>query len=51
MAEKESPDFLKNLALVEGLYDEARALGVFPLKNPLDGIEGVIVLARAINSV
>lgn len=51
LAEKESPDFLQNLALVESLYEEARALGEFPLKNPLDGIENDIALARAINSV
>jgi len=47
----EGPDYAKNLALVEGLYREARELGAFPPKNPLDGIETDIAVARAINSV
>jgi hypothetical protein len=31
------------------LYEEARSLGIFPLKEPLDGIESDIHLARRLN--
>ena len=33
------PDYSRNLRIFEGLYREAKTLGVFPLKNPLEGIE------------
>ncbi len=46
---QEAPDFFHNLRLFEGLYREARALGVFPLKAPLEGLETKIRLAKAIN--
>jgi hypothetical protein len=42
-------DYFRNLEVLEGLFAEASALGVFPLKNALDGIEVDIRLARAIN--
>ena len=48
-ARSEPPDFLQNLRIVEGLYREACLLGAFPLKNPLEGIEVDIRLARVIN--
>ncbi len=48
-ARQETPDFLRNVRLVDALYEEARALGVFPLQDPLDGIEVDIRLARALN--
>ncbi|MBI4330196.1 MAG: hypothetical protein HY673_02805 [Chloroflexi bacterium] len=44
-------DYLKNLEIVEAMYEEAVALGVFPLADPMDGIDTDIKLARAINSV
>jgi len=44
-------DFLKNLALVEAMFREAVALGVFPLGDPLAGIEVDIRIARAVNRV
>ena len=31
------------------MYQEARALGVYPLKNPLEGVEVKIRLAEVIN--
>ncbi len=43
------PDYFKNLALFEGLYREAKALGALPLKDPLEGIETDIRLARILN--
>jgi glycine/D-amino acid oxidase-like deaminating enzyme len=48
-ARQTTPGFLHNLRLVDALYQEARALGAFPLNNPLDGIEVDIRLARALN--
>jgi hypothetical protein len=45
------PDFNANLRIVEALYQEARNLGVLPRPDPLEGIEHIIELARAINSV
>jgi len=43
------PDYFRNLRLFEALYREAKALGVLPLKNPLEGIEKDIRLARILN--
>lgn len=43
------PDYFYNLSLFEGLYNEARALGALPLKDPLEGIESDIRLARILN--
>ena len=45
----EKPDLFRNLRLFEALYEEARLLGVLPGKNPLEGIEHKIRLARKIN--
>lgn len=46
---EQSPDYFQNLRLFEGLYEEARALGAFPLENPLDGLERKVRLARRLN--
>ena len=48
---KEKVNLVRNLHLVEALYKEAVALGIFPLKNPLDGIEVDIKIAKLVNSV
>jgi hypothetical protein len=48
---QEPVNALKNFSIVDGLYQEAFVLGVFPPKNPLDGIEFKIRLAKALNSV
>jgi len=45
----ERPDFYKNLKIVEALHREALQFKVFG-KDPLDGIETDIHLAKAINS-
>lgn len=42
-------DYLRNLRIFEALYEEAKALGRFPLQDPLDGIEVDLRLAKAIN--
>jgi hypothetical protein len=48
---KEGVDVRKNFRIVEALYNEAVALGIFPLKDPLEGLEADIRIARVINSV
>ena len=44
-------DFESSMAIVEALYEEACALGIFPLKDPLDGIDVDVRLAWAVNHV
>jgi len=44
-------DIIKNLHIVHALYNEAVALGIMPLKNPLDGIEVDLKIAKVVNSV
>lgn len=46
---KRKPDYFENLRIFESLYEEARHLGIFPLKDPLEGIEVDINLAKALN--
>ena len=46
---KETLDFFQNLRLLEGLYEEARCLGVLPLRDPWEGLEVKIRIAKAIN--
>ena len=48
---KERVNIEKNFRLVEALYREAVTLGVLPPKNPLDGIEVDLKIAKAVNSV
>jgi len=45
----EPPDFQRNLRLMNAMYEHARSLGVFPLKNPLEGLEDKIRMARMMN--
>jgi hypothetical protein len=47
----EKVDLHQNLAILDALYDEACALGVFPLEDPLDGFDVDLKIARVINSV
>jgi hypothetical protein len=44
-------DFQRNMAIVEALAHEAQTLGVFRRKDPLEGIETIIRVARAVNRV
>ncbi|MBC7344088.1 MAG: hypothetical protein H5U03_01425 [Clostridia bacterium] len=46
---QEPPDYFRNLQIVEALLQEATLLGVFPLEDPLEGIDVDIRLARVIN--
>lgn len=43
------PDFVRNLRLVEAMYEEARALNAFPGFEPPDRLAHKIRLARALN--
>jgi hypothetical protein len=49
LIERKAADFRQNLKIYEALYEEAQRLGVFPLKNPLDGIDSDIHLAWILN--
>ena len=44
-------DYQANLRIFEALYREAVLLGALPLKDPLEGLEVDIMIARVINSV
>jgi hypothetical protein len=46
---REPPDFQRNLRLLEGMYELARSLRVFPPAEPLAGLETDIYIARVIN--
>ena len=48
---KEKVNIKRNFRIVDALYREAVSLGVFPLKNPLEGIETKIKIAKVVNSV
>lgn len=37
--------------LLDALFEEARALRIFPLKNPLEGLDTDIKVAKVVNSV
>lgn len=41
----------QNFRIADALYKEARSLGIFPLDNPLEGIEVDIKIAKVINRV
>ncbi len=44
-------DFHSNLRLLDSMYALARSLGVFPLADPLEGIETDIRVARILNGL
>jgi transcriptional regulator with XRE-family HTH domain len=48
---KEEVDLARNFRILDGLYNEALALGVIPLRKPLDGIEIDLKIAKAVNRV
>jgi hypothetical protein len=47
---KEKLTYEQNLKIADALWKEGVALGVLPPKDPLEGIESVIKLARILNS-
>lgn len=46
---EETLDFARNLRIFEALYEEARTLGVLPLRNPMEGLETKILVAKVVN--
>jgi len=51
LVKKSKPDYHQNMEIFEGMYKEAVYLNAIPLKDPLDGLEVDIKIARVINSV
>jgi hypothetical protein len=49
LLKKEQPDFFRNLKLFEAMYEEARELNIFPLKDPMEGLEEKIRFVKMIN--
>jgi hypothetical protein len=47
----EPADYQRNLRIFEAMYEHARGLGVFPPKDPLEGIEFKIKFARDLNAL
>jgi hypothetical protein len=45
----EDLDLERRFRLYQGMFDEARALGILPGRNPCAGLETKIRLARAIH--
>jgi len=48
---KEKTDIMENFRIIEHMYYEAVALGVFPRKEKLEGLEIDIKIARVVNNV
>jgi hypothetical protein len=48
---KDPLDITANFRIADALYAEAVSLGIFPLNNPLDGLDTIIHLAKVVNSV
>ncbi len=47
----EKVDVEQNLRILDALYEEALMLGALPPKDPLEGIEDKIRIARALNGI
>jgi len=47
----EKLDLKKKFKILEALYKEAVALGVFPLRDSLEGLDVDIRIAKVVNSV
>jgi len=47
---KEQLTYKQALKLFEAMWEEGRTLGVLPPKDPLEGIETVIKIAKILNS-
>jgi hypothetical protein len=44
-------DVYANFRIIDALYGEAVGLGVFPLKDRMDGLDTIIRVAKVVNSV
>jgi hypothetical protein len=47
----EPPDYWRNLHLLEAMYEEARALGVFPRLVPRGPSDALLKMVRVIHGV
>ncbi|GAH18897.1 unnamed protein product [marine sediment metagenome] len=47
---KETLSYRDALKIYESMWLEAKALGILPLKNPMEGIEVKIKISRILNS-
>ena len=47
----EKPDYFEALKLFEGMWKEGLLLGVLPLKDPLEGIEVDLRIAKILNHI
>ena len=45
------PDYERNIKILEAMLAEAITVGAFPPKDPLEGIEADIRIARLVNRV
>ncbi len=48
---KEPVDVAANFRIIDALYQEAAGFGIFPLKEPLAGLETTIRIAKVVNGV
>ena len=48
---KDKTSINEKFRLMDALFEEARALRIFPLKDPLEGLDTDIKVAKVINSV
>ena len=44
-------DITRNFQIIDAMYNEAVEIGILPLKNPLDGIDNDIRIAKVVNHV
>ena len=51
LIKKEKVNIIKNFQIMDAMYKEARALGVIPLKDPLNGWEIDVKIALVVNYV
>jgi hypothetical protein len=51
LLKKEKIDIKRNIKILEALYEEAVALGVIPFRDPLDGLDVDLRIAKVVNSV
>jgi hypothetical protein len=48
---EDNTDIRQKFRLMDALFEEARALKIFPLKDPLEGLDTDIKVAKVVNSV
>ncbi len=46
---REPVDYARNLRIADAMYEQARARGVLPLSDPLEGLDDKIRVAKALN--